>query len=84
MKNASKARPRLPTKEVMWGQAAKDRRMSLVGKAIMLVPFQAARRSYRWWSPPTCGIATTAPISGCCTGRGSGVSLASERCVLDS
>jgi len=39
---------------------------------------QATRRSYRWWRPPTCGMAMTCPISGGCTGRSAGVSLASE------
>ena len=40
----------------------------------------AARRS-RWCRPPTCGKAITVPVVGGCTGRGSGQSLSSERCV---
>jgi hypothetical protein len=43
----------------------------------------AARRSYRWCRPPTCGIATTGPSVGGAIGRGCGESLASERCVRD-
>jgi len=44
---------------------------------------QAARRSYRWCNPPTCGIATTRLVSGGWTDRGSGESFCRERCVLD-
>jgi hypothetical protein len=44
---------------------------------------QAARRSYRWCNPPTCGIATTRPFSGGWTDRGSGESFSRERWVLD-
>jgi len=42
---------------------------------------QAARRSYRWCSPPTSGIATIRPASGAWTGRDSGVSFCKLRCV---
>ena len=42
---------------------------------------QAARRSYRWCSPPTCGMAMIRPASGGCTGRGSGLSFSSAKCV---
>jgi hypothetical protein len=39
----------LPTEVVTWGHAAKDRRgCPLIGEGIRVVPFQAARRSYRW------------------------------------
>jgi hypothetical protein len=41
----------------------------------------AARRSYRWWRPPTCGIATTRPAVGRAIGRGRGASFSSARCV---
>src|SRR5438034_2098635 len=44
----------------------------------------AARRSYRWWSPPTCGIAITRPLEGRLTGRGSGESFSSDKCVRDT
>ena len=43
----------------------------------------AARRSYRWWSPPTLGMATTRPRPRGITDRGSGESFLSERCVRD-
>jgi hypothetical protein len=44
----------------------------------------AARRSYRWRRPPTCGIATTRPAVGRATGRGRGASFSSARCVRDA
>src|SRR5688572_335435 len=43
----------------------------------------AARRSYRWCRPPTCGLATTGPHVGGAIGRGCGESLSSDRCVRD-
>jgi hypothetical protein len=43
----------------------------------------AARRSYRWCKPPTCGIATISPSPGGATAREIGASLASDRCVRD-
>lgn len=42
---------------------------------------QAARRSYRWCSPPTSENATTRPSAGVCTRRGVGASFSRERCV---
>ncbi len=42
----------------------------------------AARRSQRWWRPPTSGNATISPIAGGCTARDIGVSFSSPRCVL--
>jgi len=42
-------------------------------------PGQAARRSYRWWSPPTSGRATMRPAPTASTPRASGVSLPSAR-----
>ena len=42
---------------------------------------QAARRSYRWCSPPTSGMAMTRPASGGWTGRGSGLSFSSAKWV---
>jgi len=42
----------------------------------------AARRSQWWWSPPTSGIAMIGPADGGETGRRSGASLSSPRCVL--
>src|SRR5262249_10069739 len=42
---------------------------------------QAARRSYRWCRPPTSGNATIRPVSGPCTGLGTGASFCSPRCV---
>ena len=47
------------------------------------IALQAARRSYRWWRPPTSGIATMSPSPGGMTGRGMGVSLSSDKCVRD-
>ena len=41
----------------------------------------AARRTYRWWRPPTSRSATTRPASGPSTGLPSGASLSSARCV---
>ena len=40
---------------------------------------QAARRSYRWWRPPTSEIATMSPSPGGMTGRGIGASLSSAK-----
>lgn len=40
---------------------------------------QAARRSYRWWRPPTSGMATMAPSPGGMTGRGIGASLSKAK-----
>jgi hypothetical protein len=44
---------------------------------------QAARRSYRWWRPPTSGIATMSPSPGGMTGRGIGVSFSKPKWVRD-
>ena len=47
------------------------------------VGFQASRRSYRWCSPPTSGMAAMRPVDALDTGLGTGGSLFSERCVRD-
>jgi len=44
-------------------------------------PSQAARRSYRWWSPPTSGTSTISPAIRDWIGRGRGESLPRLRCV---
>ena len=41
----------------------------------------AARRTYRWWRPPTSRSGTTLPASGPSTRLPWGASLSSERCV---
>ena len=42
---------------------------------------QAARRSLRWCSPPTSGIAMIRPAAGGWIGRGSGLSFSNAKCV---
>jgi hypothetical protein len=42
---------------------------------------QTARRSNRWWRPPTSGTATMSPSPGAMTGHGSVASLSSATCV---
>ena len=46
----------------------------------------ASRQAYRWWSPPTRGIATTCAVADGrgVTTRSAGVSLSRPRCVLSS
>ena len=45
------------------------------------VPQAASRHSYRWWIPPTLGMATTSalPDGLACTGRGCGESLLRDK-----
>jgi hypothetical protein len=59
------------------------RRARESGEAGKATTGQAAVRSYRWWSPPTCGVATIRPADGSMTGRDSGASLSRARCVRD-
>ena len=47
--------------------------------------YAAVRQQYRWCSPPTRGRASTVPVPGRgSTGRGSGESLSTARCVRSS
>ena len=60
---------------------AVNRRSTYTATLYDLLSAYAARRVYRWCSPPTTGCSMTSPISGGSTFLGSGESLSSDRWV---
>jgi hypothetical protein len=68
-----------PTAEVLSWSKGRAVRVHGSGARTSARRVQAARRSYRWWRPPTSAIVTMSPSPGGITGRGIGASLSSAK-----